>query len=114
LDLTRAYETRIRFETDKPPSRHIPNAVKRAVWRRDEGQCAFVATTGRRCSERNFLEFHHIQPYALEGPATVGNISLRCRRHNAYEAELIFGPRGPSTVGESCESYESRAGNPVT
>src|SRR5437762_9199708 len=81
-----AYETRIRFETDKTPSRHIPNAVKRAVWRRDEGQCAFVATTGRRCGERNFLEF---QPYALEGPATAGNISLRCRRHNAFEAELV-------------------------
>jgi hypothetical protein len=101
----RAYETRIRFETDKPPSRHIPNAVKRAVWRRDEGRCAFVATTGRRCGERNFLEFHHVQPYALEGPATVGNISLRCRRHNAYEAELIFGPRGPSIAGESRGSY---------
>jgi hypothetical protein len=24
------------------------------------------------------------------GPATVENISLRCRRHNQYEAELVF------------------------
>jgi len=112
----RAYETRIRLETDKHPSRHIPNAVRRAVWRRDEGQCAFVATTGRRCSERNFLEFHHIQPYALEGPATVGNISIRCRRHNAYEAELIFGPRGPSTVGELRVLSErtTRADSPIS
>jgi hypothetical protein len=105
-----AYETRIRFETDKgarerPPSRHIPNAVKRAVWTRDRGQCAFVSATGRRCSERNFLEIHHIQPYALEGPATVGNLSLRCRRHNQYEAELIFGPREPLAVKETGESY---------
>jgi 5-methylcytosine-specific restriction endonuclease McrA len=106
-----AYETRIRFKTDKaarPPGRHIPNSVKNAVWLRDGGQCAFVAGgTGRRCSERTFLEFHHIHPYALDGPATVENISLRCRRHNQYEAELVFGPRDSPTVSETRESYSS-------
>jgi hypothetical protein len=73
-------------------SRHVPRAVKRAAWRRDAGQCAFVSATGRRCTERVFLEFHHVQAYAKQGPATVGNISLHCWRHNQYEAELIFGP----------------------
>jgi hypothetical protein len=63
----------------------------------DAGQCAFVSPTGRRCSERTFLEFHHVQPYAKQGPATVANISLRCWRHNQYEAELIFGPRRQET-----------------
>ena len=57
------------------------------------GQCAFVSDAGRRCMERSFLELHHIQPHALEGPATVGNIALRCRRHNQYEAELVFGAK---------------------
>jgi len=79
----------------------VPQEVKRAVWQRDAGQCAFVAPTGRRCTERTFLEYHHVQPYARQGPATVGNISLRCRRHNQYEAELIFGPYGPSIVREA-------------
>jgi hypothetical protein len=46
-----------------------------------------VADSGHRCTERTFLELHHIQPYALKGPATIGNISLRCRRHNQYEAD---------------------------
>jgi hypothetical protein len=32
----------------------------------------------------------------MEGPPTVANISLRCWRHNQYEAELVFGPHGPS------------------
>jgi hypothetical protein len=88
----------IRPGTDEPvrhvgrPSRATPREVKRAVWRKDGGQCAFVAPTGRRCTERTFLEFHHIQPYAKQGEATVANISLRCRRHNQYEAELVFGP----------------------
>ena len=86
------------------PSRHVPQEVKRAVWRRDGGQCAFLAPTGRRCTERTFLEFHHVQPYARQGPATVANISLRCWRHNQYEAELIFGPFDPSIVREGCAS----------
>jgi len=76
-----------------PPSRHIPNPVKRAVWFRDAGQCTFVSEGGLRCTQRRFLELHHIHPYALNGPATAGNIALRCRRHNAYEAEVVFGAR---------------------
>jgi hypothetical protein len=74
-------------------SRHIPASVKRAVWLRDRGQCAFVARLGRRCGQRAFLEFHHVEPFAVGGEATVRNISLRCRRHNAHEAEMLFGPR---------------------
>jgi hypothetical protein len=96
----------IRPETDNDsqepalPSRHVPRAVKRGVRRRDGDQCAFVSETGRRCTERTFLEYHHLQPYARRGPATIGNISLRCRLHNRYEAELIFGPYRASTARE--------------
>lgn len=79
-------------------SRHIPNDVKRAVWRRDGGRCAFVTSTGHRCAERAFLEFHHLTSYARQGRATVANISLRCRRHNDYEAQIVFGPRRPPSA----------------
>jgi hypothetical protein len=49
----------------RPGSRHVPAHVERAVWKRDGGQCAFVAKTGRRCTERSYLEFHHANdPYA--------------------------------------------------
>jgi hypothetical protein len=74
-------------------SRDIPNHVKRAASGRDGDQCAFVAPSGRRCTERVFLEFHHRQTHARGGPATVENISQRCWRHNQYEAQLVFGPR---------------------
>lgn len=77
-----------------PGSRHIPAEVKRAVWLRDLGRCAFVATSGRRCGERGFLEFHHIHPYGLGGEATTANIQLRCRAHNAFEARACFGRGG--------------------
>lgn len=44
-----------------------------------------------RCAERDFLEFHHVRPFAEGGASTVDNIELRCRAHNAYEAGLYFG-----------------------
>jgi hypothetical protein len=75
-----------------PASRHIPAEVRRKVWQRDGGRCAFVALNGRRCPERALLEFHHVVPYAAGGEATEDNIELRCRAHNSYEAQLDFGP----------------------
>jgi hypothetical protein len=85
-------------------SRHIPAAVRRAVWRRDEGRCAFVGTAGR-CTERGFLEFHHVEPFAAGGAATVDNIELRCTRHNAYEASLFFGGDGAGLVREAHRAW---------
>jgi hypothetical protein len=96
-------------------SRHIPAEVKRAVWLRDRGQCAFVGRTGRRCAERTFLEFHHIEPYAVGGEASTGNISLRCRSHNVFEAELAFGTEvvaaRQSAAHERTRSGPSTKGN---
>lgn len=74
----------------KARSRHIPAAVKREVWKRDGGRCAFVGRQGR-CPERRFLEYHHVVPHAADGPPTASNIELRCRAHNVYEAEQHFG-----------------------
>ena len=75
----------------KPGSRHVPAAVKREVWARDEGRCAFVGNSGR-CTERGFLEFHHVVPFADGGATDAANLQLRCRAHNAFEAEEWFGP----------------------
>jgi hypothetical protein len=73
-----------------PGSRHVPAAVKRAVWARDEGRCAFVGTNGR-CPERGFLEFHHVVPFADGGATDAANLELRCRPHNSFETEAWFG-----------------------
>lgn len=79
-------------------SRHVPAGVKRTVWVRDGGRCAFVAHNGRRCNERAFLEFHHVVPYGAGGDATPDNIQLRCRAHNGYETTLYFGGTNPPVV----------------
>jgi 5-methylcytosine-specific restriction endonuclease McrA len=89
-----------RIETAE--SRCIPAAVKRAVWLRDLGRCTFVGTDGRRCSERAFLQFHHVHPYAVGGEPTVENIRLRCGPHNRYEARQYFA-REPAGAERSAE-----------
>lgn len=78
-------------------TRSIPAAVRRVVWQRDGGRCAFKGALGR-CSETAFVEFHHVIPYAAGGKTSVDNIELRCRAHNAYEASEFFGDRGPPMV----------------
>ena len=86
--------------TDRPRSgqrrptagkRHIPAHVKRAVWERDQGQCTFVSEAGHRCETRRGLEFDHIEAFARGGEATVAGIRIRCRAHNQFEAEQVFG-----------------------
>jgi hypothetical protein len=99
----------------KPGSRHIAAVIRRAVWLRDRGRCAFIGTGGHRCSALAFVEFHHLEPHAVGGVATVDNIQLRCRAHNGYEAELFYGKdrmdarrtrsRTSSVVGERQGAY---------
>jgi len=99
-------------------SRHIPAAIKRAVWLRDRGRCAFVSRSGRRCSARAYLEFHHVEPYAIGGETTANNISLRCQGHNAYEAELLFGAtvsgEKAAWAGEGRTACGTRSGTSAT
>jgi hypothetical protein len=74
-------------------SRYLPAALRRTVWRRDGGQCTFVATAGRRCGERRRFEFHHGPvPSAVGGRPVAENIHLLCRAHNRYESERFYGP----------------------
>jgi hypothetical protein len=87
-----------------PWSRHIPAAVRRAVHRRDGGRCCFVDARGRRCSERQRLEYHHRHPFGLGGGHDLDNICLMCRTHNRYLAEVDYGTKalarhwGPARV----------------
>ena len=74
-------------------TRTIPARVRREVFRRDEGRCAFVDGEGRRCESTWQTEFHHCVPYGRDGAHSTDNIELRCRAHNQYEAELEYGRR---------------------
>jgi hypothetical protein len=76
----------------KSNSRYIPRAVVREVHQRDDGQCTFVSSDGKRCSERGFLQLHHHDvPYGKGGKATPENLRLACHAHNALFAERDYG-----------------------
>jgi hypothetical protein len=86
--------------------------VKRAVWIRDLGRCRFIGRTGHRCNERRFVEFHHVDPHALGGEASVDKIELRCRRHNDYEGRLYFGKRRRNDTAVTREEATSHRPQP--
>ena len=89
--VTRPRATRkLRGRRSGSRSRHIPAEVRRAVWKRDQGQCAFIGSRGR-CRETGRLEFHHIIPFADGGATDIKNLSLRCQAHNGYENERWSG-----------------------
>ena len=72
-------------------TRHVPAAVAREVYVRDQGRCTFVAKDGRRCGSRVFVEIDHVRPFAAGGGATAANLRLRCRAHNQWHARRFFG-----------------------
>lgn len=85
----------------RPRGRHVPAAVKRHVWARDQGRCAFEGPHGR-CTETGFLEYHHVLPFASGGATDAANLELRCRAHNAYEATVHFGRRSAGPFAAPC------------
>ncbi len=74
-----------------PTTRQIPAAVKRAVYERDGGRCRYEDEQGRRCTARQGLQFHHRHPFGRGGDHSVANVSLSCRCHNGYLAEVDYG-----------------------
>jgi len=91
LEKRKAGVGRARRQGGTARERHISAEVRRAVWERDKRQCTFVSANGVRCGARKFLEFDHVQPVSRGGVASIDGIRLRCRAHNQYEAERIFG-----------------------
>ena len=81
---------RPRRRTSSNP-RRVPNHVRRAVWKRDQSQCAFVSEGGHRCTARSGLELDHIVPIVRGGPSTPENLRLLCRAHNQHAADQAFG-----------------------
>jgi len=69
----------------------ITAEVRRQVWRRDEGRCAWVGPDGHRCGSRWRVEVDHLEAAALGGPSTPENLRLACAAHNRLHAERTLG-----------------------
>jgi 5-methylcytosine-specific restriction endonuclease McrA len=82
------------WNTNDERSRHIPANIKRAVYKRDKGRCAYVGSNGKRCNSEHNLEFDHYPvPYARGGPSTANNLRLLCAKHNKHAAIKTYGER---------------------
>ena len=69
---------------------HVPAAIKREVWQRDGGRCQWQLHSGEICGSRTRVQIDHIQPRALGGPSTTGNLRLLCAAHNQEAARRYF------------------------
>jgi hypothetical protein len=73
-------------------SRAIPTFVKRIVFDRDQGSCAYQnRLTGKRCGSTYRLQFDHILPFAKHGEHSTKNIRVLCQSHNLLHAVKAFG-----------------------
>jgi hypothetical protein len=89
-------------------SRHIPAAVRRAVYERDGARCTYVDGRGKRCQETHYLELHHRRAFGMQGAHTTANLTLHCRAHNSLAAEVDFG-REQMTERQQSSRHESLA-----
>jgi HNH endonuclease len=69
-------------EETEQPDRLVSVAVRREVWRRDQGRCA-------ACGAQERLEFDHIVPVAMGGSNTARNIQLLCERCNRVKGPTL-------------------------
>ncbi len=85
----RAEETQEpRFLRAMKAGRYIPAWVKRAVWERDAGRCAWRFADGTQCGSKDWIEYDHVRPFAKGGRSdTPRNVRLLCRAHNRAAAE---------------------------
>jgi hypothetical protein len=98
LDLLLAQQAKHRGAVEAPrkvsrptTSGHIPAAVKRAIWSRDEGKCTWPVDSGGICGSTLRLEIDHVVPRGRGGPSTVENCRLACAMHNQLAARQVYG-----------------------
>jgi hypothetical protein len=98
LDLLLAQQAKRRGAVKAPrkvsrptTSSHVPAAVRRAVWSRDEGKCTWPLDSGGICGSTLRLEIDHVVPRARGGPSTIDNCRLACRAHNQLAARQVYG-----------------------
>jgi hypothetical protein len=66
-------------------SRIVPKALQRAVSARDNNCCTFPG-----CTNRRFLNYHHVKHWSSNGETSLDNLMLLCTRHHTLVHEGGF------------------------
>ena len=94
-----------RIEPNTPPRLLLHDRFRPRFAARFRKETASAARsyrqTGRRCSSRDFLEFHHREPWARQQSHAIDGITLRCRAHNQYEAEREFRSKAHAALSQA-------------
>ena len=68
-----------------PENGKMTSGLRHRVNTRDGYQCSFVSADGRRCSQRRWLDAHHIVPRSQGGAHSFENLRLLCKTHHQWE-----------------------------
>jgi hypothetical protein len=71
--------------------RHVPAAVRREVFLRDEGKCQWPLADGGICGSTHRVELDHVVPVGRGGKATASNCRVLCAVHNRLAAREAYG-----------------------
>ncbi len=77
----------------EPGAAHVPAAVRREVWRRDQGCCQWPVSSGGVCGSRLRLQLDHRVMRVEGGRSTSPNVRLLCAAHNRLAARERLGDR---------------------
>jgi hypothetical protein len=69
----------------------IPRHVRREIFARDGHRCTYTNKKGNRCPATSRLELDHIVSPHHGGTHDASNLRVRCRAHNLWHAENVFG-----------------------
>lgn len=65
---------------DRGDGRYIPDALRWAVWERDDFRCV-------ECGARRYLVCDHVHPFSKGGPTTFENLQTLCRTCNSRKGD---------------------------
>jgi hypothetical protein len=71
--------------------RHVPAAVRREVFLRDEGKCQWPLADGGICGSTHRVELDHIVPVGRGGSSTASQMRTLCKFHNDLAAREVYG-----------------------
>jgi len=81
------------WERPSENDRYVPDAVKRAVWERDQGRCTWPMGMGSSATRRTASSSTMISKSLSEANPTIDNIRLLCKSPQPHEGRTTSRPR---------------------
>ncbi len=87
----RKVERKVECKTEggavSPKRLRFTNEIKHRIHQRDQTQCTHVDSLGRRCSNKRWVEIHHIIPVSEGGDNSPENLTTLCHAHHRMTHE---------------------------